>query len=237
MVGSKFAWRVAVLVDSNVEIYFFFAPPVMNTESVIQFCAALKRRDDPSALSLLAKGRITTQSAYIYEVHGIRYSDPIIFLAIEFVREDVARALVGLGVSVDTFRDLGTEDSVNPAGDAIRCSNGPALSLSHRLGATLTCVYRTADSSPKIHSGLSVAIGQAKHVPLIYLLDKILQARPVRLSRNELVALFVAASRGSPAKMVLRYCIVEGSTLRLWRKWNTFRMAKTLVQRLRLMHC
>lgn len=184
----------------------------MNSESVIEFGNALRCDDDASALSLLENGRVTIHSVYIYEGDGVRlFRDrwlvaPIIFIAIRFAREQVVRALVRHGASIDSFRDAwnGGSDATQSATsvrDAIVDSNLPALSLCLRLGADLSCVYRTTDSPPKSYSAMKLALGEAMHAPLICLLDERYMTRPVRLGFEEVQALLTLASRGSAAKV------------------------------------
>lgn len=117
------------------------------------------------------------------------------------MRERVVRALLRLGARIDTFRDGGNGEFVTPAGEAIFANNAPALSLCVRVGANLSFVSRMADSPQRALSGLALAIRDAWPTPLIYFLDKVYTARPVWLDEEELAALLVLASRGSPAKV------------------------------------
>lgn len=173
----------------------------MNAESVKQFTVALDQGEDDSALSLLENGGVKIDSFWVDEVDGVRHPHLIFFLAVLFVRDEVVRALIRLGADINSFRDAGIGGSVTPSFDAIVASNVPALSLCHRLGANLSCAYLTTDSPPKVRSGLQVAIGEAKPDPLIYLLDVICTARPVRLGAGEVETLETLVSRGSPAKV------------------------------------
>lgn len=162
-------------------------------------------------MSLLEKGRITIHAAYYSEADGVRISLPLIFLAVACVREQVVRALVRLGASIDSFRVLRNGDSASPTGEAIRMSNIPALSLCLRLGAKLFSVHRPVESPPTLRSSniygrttLEVAIGQAKPPPLIYLLDEVYTARHVRLA-EELAALVTLASRAILPRFAMKY--------------------------------
>lgn len=174
----------------------------MNTKCVNQFMRALRQADDASALSLLENGRVIILSVCFATSQGVRISHPIIFPAIQFVRERVARALVRLGGNIDTFRDYGDGDYVTSAGDVIIQSNLPALSICVRLGANLACVYRSADSPPDVCSSVGVTIANAWHVPLRFLLEAVYKARPVCLIESEADALVGLAGRGSSAKVI-----------------------------------
>lgn len=173
----------------------------MNSEAVILFKVALQRGDDAFALSLLENGRVSINSVFVVEDDGARFSLPLMCLAVAFAREEVARALVWRGASIDSFHDGRDASSITPAGEAILESNVSALSLFHRLGANLSCVSRTAGSPPKLRTGLEIASRAAEHTVLIFLLDVKYTARPVRLGDREAEALVSLASHGSPAKV------------------------------------
>lgn len=172
----------------------------MNSEGVIQFRDAVRGRDDASALSLLENDRVSINSVYLLEVDDVLPPVPILFLAIMSVRERVVRDLVRLGADIDSFRAGENGDYVSPAGDAIYQGNVPALALCVRLGANISLVYRTMDSPLKVRSGMDIAITQAKHITLIYLLDEVDTSRPCHLTLDEAVSLAIAAVDGISAK-------------------------------------
>lgn len=101
------------------------------------------------------------------------------------------------------------------------------LSLCLRFGAKMACVYRTAHSPPMLCSGLEMAIGQAEHAVLMFLLDASIShdmysARPVRLGFREIGALLTLASHGSPAKGVFEILQCRGFDFKALeeKKWN-----------------
>lgn len=133
----------------------------MNSRRVSQFVDALERGDDAYALSLVEKGRVTIDSLHFMEDDVGRFSRHLIFFAVQFGREEVARSLVLFGANIDSFRYMLDGDSFTPACDAIYDDNIPALSLGIRLGANMSCVYRMTSTPERVFSGLEIAIGEA----------------------------------------------------------------------------
>lgn len=77
----------------------------MNSEYVHWFVAALIERDDASALSLLENGGVTIDSVYFAaDRTGVLHALPVLFVAVEEMREKIVLALVRLGASIDSVR-------------------------------------------------------------------------------------------------------------------------------------
>lgn len=139
---------------------------------------------ESATLALLESGHVTASSRVLVTFDGVASSLPVLFVAVECVREQVVRALIRLGADIDAFGTFGAYVH-SPAAHAI--SNGivSGLALCHRLGANLSIVRRRT-SPQRSDSALSMALGDTQSACLAYLLDSVYLARPVELSgRND----------------------------------------------------
>lgn len=191
-------------VLASVVLYVFAASSIMNSDYVKKFMSALERGDESSALTLLETGRVTINSQLHQETEGVRHSYPLLFAGVQFAQEQVVRALVRLGASIDTFRVSSDGKLRTAAGDAIARSDISALSLCVRLGADLSCVLDTRESPQMLTSGVGCAILLAQPVSLSFLLDEVYTARPVHLSQMEVMYLTFLARLGSPAMVIFK---------------------------------
>lgn len=163
------------------------------------FLVALQKRDDAIALALLDQRHVTTHSVCIFEKDGGLTATPVIFLAIQYAREQVVRALVRLGADIDAFYPIDADGvaidgiAITPTGSAIRDGDAPSLALCHRLGANMSVVRR---QSSVVLSAVSAAINSGVQQPvcLTYLLDNVYPGRPVVLSRDEMASVCASAS-------------------------------------------
>lgn len=188
----------------------------MSTEGryVAGFLDALKRGNDSAALALLESGKLSAQSEYrhFFEIYGDSEPRSLIFPAVHFVREKVVRALVHLGVDIDTFRHESTGNSLTPAGEAICSDSVPSLSLCHSLGANMSCVWRILLKDESM--ALETAIFEKQLACLGYLLDTVYPARPIEFTRPEIEELVASAVKGKGMKACTKSSRSGGSTLR-----------------------
>lgn len=181
------------------------------------FFEALQNGDDSSALSMLRSGRVTIRSRVSYEGGVVLEPAPVIFPAVEFGRELVVRALIGLGADIDTFHTLCDVEiglAVTPAGAAILAGCASNLALCHRLGACFSFVSRipTIDKRPHLpESALGLALRFHRDPACLeYLLDSVYPARPVEVNFFESYSLSAAALDGGFAKAVYKVLETRG---------------------------
>lgn len=185
----------------------------MNDVSVDEFLQALQGKDDTSALSLLETGRITINSRLHLILQGAPDSIPVFFFAIQYAREDVTRALIRLGATLDEYRTASTGgDAMTPAALAVRTGNVASLALCHRLGANLSvvCGLQPPSSSGPTSSAIENSFEGVQPASLAYLLDNVYPARPIVLSKTEERVLSGAAIYGARVKPLYQALVSRG---------------------------
>lgn len=199
---------------------------MMKDVGVMQFIAALRNADDASAMALLERGRVTVHSvataACLGESDNVRDATaPIIWFAVLFGREQVARALIHLGADIDVIWQSNTASFIRtPAGEAVCRGDASALALCHRLGANLSRIARPVARPESImYSALSVALKMSKSDCFAYLLDNVCLARPIELSSIEVYNLCLSATSatGDP-KAFLQVLEVRGYNFKLLKE-------------------
>lgn len=163
-------------------------------ENLHRFARALNEEDDAFALSLLETGGVASHSVVSFEADGFHESVPVIFIAVHFVREKVASALILLGADIDLPRISHGGETRTAVGDAILAGSVRSLALCHRLRANVSLAC-PPESIPVPSTTLSVAIRERQPLCLEYLLDNVFVARPIKLNRLEMLGLSMSASR------------------------------------------
>lgn len=180
-------------------------------ENSVKFLRALQAADDAAALALLDSGRVTIHSVVPCE-YSFLETVPVIFLAVEFVREQVVLALVRLGADIDSLRsrcDGEVLSAVTPAGAEIIAGNVSGLSLCHRLGASMSVVGKVARGTSPI-SAVGAAITAFQPASLAHLLFSVYRMWPGMLSESEAAALSMSALSGVRAKPLFQVLKARG---------------------------
>lgn len=187
-----------------------------------QFLCAVKEGDDASALSLLENCLVTVNSIVTLTTRSLCSSTAsILFSALLFGRELVARKLLGLGADIDELRIFEGEEffAATPVGVALVNGNLRSLALCHHLGANMSCVYRTfsmgTSQGEVAQSAVYIAIRGRKPACLACLLDSVNPTRPVELGQPEMFVLSVMASFGGPIKAVYEVLRSRGFNYKL----------------------
>lgn len=120
----------------------------------------------------------------------------MLYLALLYEREAVARELIRLGADVDEIGCKYDDGNQSTAVDASIMRGRPSqLSICHRLGASMSAVIR--EDGGNTWSALGLALRQKQLGCLSFLLDEVLPARPVALDREETRALGYVVDAGS----------------------------------------
>lgn len=159
-------------------------------ETSERFKDALNNKNDAAALALLKKKFDTC----IPSALKISFYSSLMFNAITFERESVARALVSIGADINCLYQLDEEYWLSAAGYAALRGSACRMSICHRLGANMCAVIRKSDGSTM--SALDLALECHKTADVVcYLLDEVHPERPVELSFCGKKALISAVKR------------------------------------------
>lgn len=144
----------------------------MSMTDIDTFLKALQEKDDASAISLLSSGRFPAKSVSTHVCFVDLSCDaiPILFMALNYSREAVVRALVERGADLDEFFAMSSGELYTAVGFAVFLECTDMIILAHSLGASMASVMKL-ETEQAASSALAMAIIETKNKSLCALLD------------------------------------------------------------------